>query len=147
VASIAAGVPAETVAPQIRERQVALAQLEVKLAAPRPARPNIDALRAALTQRVETWKQALRAEPKVARVLLQQLVGPLTLWAGRAGARVDPLGGGGAAGRPRGRSTGSGVPKRLESLQPNSRATRLFRDDTISGRLHTVTRSPASPPS
>jgi hypothetical protein len=39
-----------------------------------------DKLRAALEQRAEQWKADLRAEPRVARMLLRQLVGPLTLW-------------------------------------------------------------------
>jgi hypothetical protein len=43
-------------------------------------RPDIDKLRAALEQRAEQWKADLRDEPKVARLLLRRLVGPLTLW-------------------------------------------------------------------
>jgi hypothetical protein len=31
-------------------------------------------------QRAAQWKADLRAEPKVARLLLRRLVGPLTLW-------------------------------------------------------------------
>jgi hypothetical protein len=46
----------------------------------RSAPPNIDKLRDALHQRAEQWKAELRAEPKVARLLLRRLVGPLTLW-------------------------------------------------------------------
>jgi hypothetical protein len=41
---------------------------------------DIDMLRAALEQRAEEWKADLRSEPKVARLLLRRLVGPLTLW-------------------------------------------------------------------
>ena len=37
-------------------------------------------LRAALEQRAARWKADLRAEPKVARLLLRRLVGPMTLW-------------------------------------------------------------------
>ena len=33
-----------------------------------------------LIQRAEQWKADLRTEPKVARLLLRRLVGPLTLW-------------------------------------------------------------------
>jgi hypothetical protein len=76
----ASGVPIETVAPKIRERQTALARVEAQLRVPRQAPPNIEKLRAALEQRAELWKAELRAEPKVARLLLRRLVGPLTLW-------------------------------------------------------------------
>ena len=76
----ASGVPADTIAPKIRERQSALARVEAQLRIPRQAAPNIEKLRAALTQRAEEWRADLRAEPKVARLLLRRLVGPLTLW-------------------------------------------------------------------
>jgi hypothetical protein len=33
-----------------------------------------------LEQRAEEWKADLRSEPKVARLLLRRLLGPLTLW-------------------------------------------------------------------
>ncbi|MGB2714164.1 MAG: hypothetical protein WBC51_08305 [Vicinamibacterales bacterium] len=42
--------------------------------------PKIDELRAALEQRAATWRETLRAEPAVARVLLRRLIGPLTMW-------------------------------------------------------------------
>jgi hypothetical protein len=80
VGSIAASVPADTLAPAIREREAEIARLNVALRTPRQAPPNIDKLRAALTQRAEAWKADLRDEPKVARLLLRRLVGPLTLW-------------------------------------------------------------------
>jgi hypothetical protein len=60
--------------------QTALARVEQQLRIPRQAPPNIEKLRAALTQRAEQWKADLRAEPKVARLLLRRLVGALTLW-------------------------------------------------------------------
>jgi hypothetical protein len=63
----------------IREREAEIARIEVRLRAPRIP-PNIEKLRAALEQRAEAWKADLRAEPKVARLLLRRLVGPLTLW-------------------------------------------------------------------
>lgn len=86
----ASGVPAETIAPKIRERQIALAKVEVQLRAPRQAPTNIAKLRAALEQRATSWKADLRAEPKVARLVLRRLVGPMTLWAEAAGeARWD----------------------------------------------------------
>jgi hypothetical protein len=87
VSSIAAGVPAETVAPGINERQRETAKLETKLRQPRAVQPKIDELRAALEQRAEEWRETLRAEPKVARVLLRRLIGPLT-YADPADTRV-----------------------------------------------------------
>jgi site-specific DNA recombinase len=80
VRSIAVGVPADTVAPAIREREGDIARLEVKLRTPRQAPPNIERLRAALQQRAKEWKAELRAEPQIARLVLRRLVGPLTLW-------------------------------------------------------------------
>jgi hypothetical protein len=80
VGSIAAAVPADTIAPAIRQREAEIARLDVALRAPRSAPPNIDKLRAVLTQRAEQWKADLRAEPKVARLILRRLVGPITLW-------------------------------------------------------------------
>jgi hypothetical protein len=80
VGSIAAGVPADTVAPAINQSQAEIARLDVALRTPRQAPPNIEKLRATLEQRATQWKAELRAEPKVARLLLRRLVGPLTLW-------------------------------------------------------------------
>jgi len=77
---VANGISAETIAPKIRERQTALAKVEAALRTPRQAPPNIEKLRAALEQRATQWKAELRAEPKVARLMLRRLVGPLTLW-------------------------------------------------------------------
>lgn len=76
---VASGVSNETVAPKIREREAQIAKLDAQLRKPRPAQPNIDALRAALEERARAWRETLRAEPKVARLLLRRLVGPLTL--------------------------------------------------------------------
>ncbi|HXG69760.1 MAG TPA: recombinase family protein [Gemmatimonadaceae bacterium] len=83
----ASGVPAETVAPKIRERQTTLRQLDAQLRDPRQPKPDIEKLRAALEQRATQWKADLRAEPRVARLVLRRLVGPLTLWE-EAGAGV-----------------------------------------------------------
>jgi len=47
---------------------------------PREPTPDVARLRDALNQRAEQWKAELRAEPRVARLLLRRLVGPLTLW-------------------------------------------------------------------
>jgi len=80
IGSIAAGVPADTVAPASKERQAEIAKLEVRLRTPRQAPPNIERLRAALEQRAAQWKADQGAEPKVVRLLLRRLIGPLTLW-------------------------------------------------------------------
>jgi hypothetical protein len=48
MALAASGVPAETIAPEIRERQSQMTKLDKQLAAPRQARPNIERLREAL---------------------------------------------------------------------------------------------------
>jgi site-specific DNA recombinase len=80
VKSVAKGMPAEAIAPVVKAYQAEVARLDVELRKPRPERPNVDALRAALEQRAAQWKAELRAEPKVARLLLRRLVGPLTLW-------------------------------------------------------------------
>jgi hypothetical protein len=42
-------------------------------------RPNIEGFRDALTQHAAEWKQTLRPEPKVARLLIRRLIGPLEL--------------------------------------------------------------------
>lgn len=78
VNSIAEGVPVDTVASAIRDRERAARLLEVRLRAPRRA-PNVERLRAVLEQRADEWKAELRAEPKVDRLALRPLVGPLTL--------------------------------------------------------------------
>ncbi len=80
VSSIAAGVPAETVAAAIRERESEIAGLDKRLVAPKRERPDIDRLRDALTQRAEQWKADLRAEPALARLVVRRLVKPLVLW-------------------------------------------------------------------
>jgi site-specific DNA recombinase len=77
---VASGISADTIAPKIREREKEIATLDARLRRPRPERPNIDHLRAALEQRAADWKRDLRSEPQVARVLLRRLVGPLTLF-------------------------------------------------------------------
>ena len=79
VASLAAGVPADTIAPAIRARTAALAQLETALATPPPAKVNLDRLRTVLTDQAEAWTAELREEPKIARLLVRRLVGPMTL--------------------------------------------------------------------
>ena len=78
--SIAKGVANDTVAPAIRERETQLARVELALRTPRPETPDLDALRAALEQRSKEWKKTLRAEPKVARMLLRRLTGPIEMW-------------------------------------------------------------------
>jgi hypothetical protein len=80
VMSVAKGMPAETIAPVIREYEAEIAKLEVEIARPRPAALDKAQLRAALEQRTAEWRAALRAEPEVARVMLRRLIGPITLW-------------------------------------------------------------------
>jgi DNA invertase Pin-like site-specific DNA recombinase len=75
---VADGLASDNVASAIREREAEIARLEVRLRTQRPA-PNIVRLRDALTQRAAEWKVTLREEPKVARLLLRRLIGPLVL--------------------------------------------------------------------
>ncbi len=79
VRSIAAGVPPETVASGIRERELEISRLESRIRTPRQ-QPQIEKLRDALTQRAAEWRATLRSEPKVARLLLRRLIGPLVLY-------------------------------------------------------------------
>jgi hypothetical protein len=80
VASIAAGVPPDVIAPMIRDNTSAIARLEATLRIPRPPRVDLAELRAALEQRAKDWKRKLRQKPDIARVVLRKLVGPITLW-------------------------------------------------------------------
>jgi hypothetical protein len=79
VESIAAGVPAATVAPKIQDREAHLARIEAQLRTPRPAPPDVTRLRAALEHRTADWARDLRAAPQVARLLLRRLIGPIEL--------------------------------------------------------------------
>lgn len=72
------GIGAATVGPKIKEREAELAKVEAKLRRPRPERPNADKVRAALLQRASEWRETLRAEPKVARLVLRRMIGSLT---------------------------------------------------------------------
>ncbi len=80
VASIAAGVPPESVAPLIRTNKGEIRKLDARLRIPRVPALGYERLKAALQQRAEQWKSDLRAAPKIARMVLRRLVGPLTLW-------------------------------------------------------------------
>jgi hypothetical protein len=80
VASIASGVPPETVAPLIQTKRSEIRKLERRLNAPRGPRLDHDQLRAALEQRIKEWKAQLCKEPSVGRLLLRRLVGPITLF-------------------------------------------------------------------
>lgn len=73
------GINAATVGPKIKEREAELAKVEAALRRPRPERPDADKLRAALLQRAGEWRETLRAEPKVARLVLRWMLGSLTL--------------------------------------------------------------------
>jgi hypothetical protein len=79
VKSIAAGVPPETVAPSILERQEAIRKVDIRLSMPTVTRRDHERLKAALEQRAKEWKRELRSEPRVARLLLRRLVGPIVL--------------------------------------------------------------------
>jgi site-specific DNA recombinase len=76
----ASGIAVETIAPKVLDRQKALAKVDHQLRTPRPEPLDLERLRAALEQRAASWKADLRAEPRVARLVLRRLVGPLTLW-------------------------------------------------------------------
>jgi site-specific DNA recombinase len=80
VESVAKGMPADSIAPVVKQYQAVVAKLDVLLRTPKPAPPNLEQLRAALEQRAAEWRATLRDEPIVARRLLRRLVGPLTLW-------------------------------------------------------------------
>jgi hypothetical protein len=79
VRSIAAGVPGDTVAPAIRQREADIAKLDARLRLPRQQRPDMAKLRGALERRAADWRETLRGEPQVARVLLRRLVGPFEM--------------------------------------------------------------------
>jgi hypothetical protein len=79
VGSIALGEAPASIVAAIRERELEIARLEARLRTPREP-PNIERLREALTQRATEWRAALRSEPKVARLLLRRLIGPLELY-------------------------------------------------------------------
>jgi DNA invertase Pin-like site-specific DNA recombinase len=80
VASIAAGVPADSVASLIRSHEAKIAGLEKRLRVPMTPRLEAERLRAALEQRAKQWKRELRKAPKIARMVLRELIGPITLW-------------------------------------------------------------------
>jgi hypothetical protein len=48
----------------------------VELRKSRPAPPNIERLREALTLRTVEWKENLKAEPHIARIVLRRLIWP-----------------------------------------------------------------------
>ena len=73
------GISATTVGPKIKEREAELAKVEAALRRPRPQRPDAEKVRAALLQRAGEWRETLRAEPKVARLVLRRMLGSLTL--------------------------------------------------------------------
>ena len=91
VAAIAAGVPAQTVAARIREKEAEVRRLDARLAAPRPPAPDLDALREALEQRRADWQQQLRADPEVARLVVRRLIGPMDLWVENESGETVPF--------------------------------------------------------
>jgi hypothetical protein len=80
VETVAAVGVSETAVQGIKTREAEIAKLEVALRRPQAIPVNKAKLRAALEQRTKEWREALRAEPKVARLLLRRLIGPITLW-------------------------------------------------------------------
>src|SRR5262249_51531179 len=80
VGSIAMGQAPASIVSAIRERELEVARLEARLRAPRKEAPNLEKLREALKQRAEEWRHTLRSEPKVARLLIRRLIGPLELY-------------------------------------------------------------------
>jgi hypothetical protein len=68
------------IAPEIRSREIEISRLDVRLRAPLPEAPRIDELRAALEQRAADWRETLRKEPAVARMLVRRLISPLELY-------------------------------------------------------------------
>src|SRR6266850_2400242 len=79
VQSIAAGVPAGTVASAIDERESAIRKLEARLRTPNITRTDRERLKAALEQRAKDWKRELRAKSHIARLVVRRLVGPIVL--------------------------------------------------------------------
>ncbi len=61
------------------EMSATMAKVEAALQRPRPQRPDADKARVALLQRAGEWRETLRAEPKVARLVLRRMLGSLTL--------------------------------------------------------------------
>jgi hypothetical protein len=80
VRSLASGVSAEDVAPVLKEINGRIAKIEAALRRPKPVVMNKARLRAALEQKIADWREVLRGEPRVARLLLRRLIGPITVW-------------------------------------------------------------------
>ena len=76
--AIALGGNIPAVVQLLKERDKRLKALDAILAKP-PALPAREKLRAALEQRVEDWREVLRSNTPQARMVLQQLVGPITM--------------------------------------------------------------------
>lgn len=63
VESVAKGMPADSIAPVVKQYQAEVAKLDVLLRSPKPAPPNREKLREALQQRATEWRATLRDEP------------------------------------------------------------------------------------
>jgi hypothetical protein len=68
------------IGPEIARRQREILALDRQLSEPRKQQMAAEDLRAALEQRAETWRETLRAEVEVARVLIRRLIGPILLF-------------------------------------------------------------------
>ena len=76
VESIALGTLSHALAATaVKTREVEIAWIEERLRTARPALPDRERLRAALEQRMESWRSELREETTVARTVLRRLVG------------------------------------------------------------------------
>ncbi|WP_110174776.1 zinc ribbon domain-containing protein [Luteitalea pratensis] len=78
VGSIAHGVDPREVADQIAVRRACIEAATKRLASVQEP-PDVDRLRDALLQRCAEWREVLRGEVHVARILLRKLVGPIFL--------------------------------------------------------------------
>ncbi len=78
VKSVAKGMPAETIAPVVREYQQR-SPGSTSSCARRARRRRTSHAPRGVGAAAEAWKAELRAEPKVARMLLRRLVGPISV--------------------------------------------------------------------
>jgi DNA invertase Pin-like site-specific DNA recombinase len=80
VRSVAKGIPVEDIAPLLKELNGKIAKLDAATRRPRPVNMGRAKIRAALEQTAAEWKEILRGEPRIARPLIQRIIGPITLW-------------------------------------------------------------------
>ncbi|HVO09611.1 MAG TPA: hypothetical protein VMX54_02550 [Vicinamibacteria bacterium] len=130
VASIAAGVPAATVAGPIGEREAEIGRLEARARVLRTARPpDRERLRAALEQRTADWREVLKGKPALARQLIRRLVDPLVVAPEEPVAVVDAM-----RARWETRSRSGALTEGLVSVQPRRSARRSWCQAARPGR-------------